>query len=242
MALFVAPMGRDARFGHFVHFNGSNLYLHPPPRRRHHRGVKRLVHVGFGPGDVILEFVVDGLPQGMYVAQRRVAFGASFHNDSKGDDVINLFKLQILGLHLFGDAVNMFVSPQNRAFYVFPGHGIGDLFLDLFNETVPLPFVHVQQVFDFSIFIRIKKHVRPVFQLLFDPVYSQPGGQGSENIQGFPRYFFLFMLLLKLQGAHVVEPVGQFDQYDADVLCHGQKHISYVFGLARLQAFKFQLA
>jgi len=36
----------------------------------------------------------------------------------------------------------------------------------------------------------------------------------------------------KFEGAHVVQAVGEFDQDDADVVDHGEKHLADVLGLA----------
>src|SRR5262249_39401434 len=36
------------------------------------------------------------------------------------------------------------------------------------------------------------------------------------------------------EGSHVVEAVSQLDQNDTNVLCHGEEHLSHVFGPERL--------
>ena len=60
---FVEPVRGDAKLGVFVHFAGADLYFDDAVFRADERGVQRLVAVGFGVGDVVVEFFGDGLPQ-----------------------------------------------------------------------------------------------------------------------------------------------------------------------------------
>ena len=50
-------------------------------------------------------------------------------------------------------------------------------------------------------------------------------------------------LLLRpgVAGAHIVQPVAQFDDHDPDVLAHGQQHFAQVLGLLLLDAGKLDL-
>ena len=54
-------------------------------------------------------------------------------------------------------------------------------------------------------------------------------GQGSINFHGFPRNPLLLVLAQVLEGPHIVEPVGQFNQDDPHVLRHGNQHLAVVF-------------
>jgi hypothetical protein len=44
-----------------------------------------------------------------------------------------------------------------------------------------------------------------------------------------------------LQGAHVVQPVGQLDQHHPHIGHHGQQHLAHVFGLAVFAVGKLDL-
>jgi hypothetical protein len=44
-----------------------------------------------------------------------------------------------------------------------------------------------------------------------------------------------------LQGAHVVQPVGQLDEHHAHIGNHGQQHLAHVFGLAVFAVGKLDL-
>ena len=44
-------------------------------------------------------------------------------------------------------------------------------------------------------------------------------------------YAALFVRFLKIQGAHVVQPVCQLDHDDPHVVAHGQDHFADILGL-----------
>src|SRR6202043_3548203 len=61
----------------------------------------------------------------------------------------------------------------------------------------------------------------------------------------FKRLFGDFALavgLEMLQGAHVVQAVGEFDEHHADVIDHGQHHLAQVFGLGFFAGGEVNLA
>ena len=61
---------------------------------------------------------------------------------------------------------------------------------------------------------------------------------GAEDFQGFVGDVRCFSSEQVLEGAHVVQAVGQLDQDDADVLGHGHEHLAVVFGLLFLFGFE----
>ena len=86
-ALLVAPMSCDAVFRHPVHFPGADLDFkgegNLPPA--HHRGMQRLVHVGLGHGNIILEPARYLVPKRMGDAQHGVALRNGVHDHADGD-------------------------------------------------------------------------------------------------------------------------------------------------------------
>ncbi len=67
-AFFVAPVRRHAEFGKAVHIESADLYFHALVLRPHHHGVQAAVVVGFGVGDVVVEFAANRLPQAVHNA------------------------------------------------------------------------------------------------------------------------------------------------------------------------------
>ena len=54
---------------------------------------------------------------------------------------------------------------------------------------------------------------------------------GSVDVERLAGNFLLALGRQVLEGAHVVQAVGEFDEDDADVVDHGQHHLAEVFGL-----------
>ncbi len=56
-------------------------------------------------------------------------------------------------------------------------------------------------------------------------------GDGRIDIQGFTGDAFLLFRRQKVQGAHVVQPVGQLHQHHAHIGDHGQQHLAHALHL-----------
>ena len=63
LALLIGPVGGNPLLRRPVHFMGSDLDLHGLPLGADHGRVKRLVHVGLGDGNEVLEPARDRLPE-----------------------------------------------------------------------------------------------------------------------------------------------------------------------------------
>ncbi len=72
---------------------------------------------------------------------------------------------------------------------------------------------------------------RQVFQFAADLAHAQAVGDGRVDVQRLARDLLLPLGREKLQGAHVVQTVGQLDEHHADVIHHGQHHLAHVLGL-----------
>ena len=70
-----------------------------------------------------------------------------------------------------------------------------------------------------------------VFKLTAHFAHAQPVRQRRVDIQCLARDCFLPIRFQMLQGAHVVQPVGQLDQHHAHIAHHGQQHLAHVLGL-----------
>ena len=72
-----------------------------------------------------------------------------------------------------------------------------------------------------------------VLQLALDAVQSQSVGKRSIDVERLSGNLVLLVGKHRTEGAHVVQPVGHFDEDDADVLAHGEQQFLEVFGLTR---------
>ena len=78
--------------------------------------MERLVHIGFGQRDVILEASGDRLPIRMDDAQGLVTFAQGRHDNPKCDQVINLVETEFLLLHFAVDGKEMLGAAGNFRF------------------------------------------------------------------------------------------------------------------------------
>ena len=77
-----------------------------------------------------------------------------------------------------------------------------------------------------------------VLELPLDRVDAEPVGERGEDLERLLRLLLLLRLRHRADRAHVVEPVGELDQDDPDVLGHRDHHLAVVLGLAVVAALE----
>ena len=85
-----------------------------------------------------------------------------------------------------------------------------------------------------QVVINIRLHITEgqVLQLPFNGIDTKTMCQRRINLQCFPGNRLLLMHRHILHRAHIMQTVGQLNQYNADIACHRQKHFAIVFNLA----------
>ncbi len=96
------------------------------------------------------------------------------------------------------------------------GRGLGDLADDLVVD------------------LRMQGGEAEILQLPLDGVHAEPVGQRSEDLEGLRRDPGLLVGPQVVQGAHVVQPVGELDHQHPDVPAHRHDHLADGVGLRRL--------
>ncbi len=94
-----------------MHIVSADLYLQWFAFERHHCGVKRLIHVPFGIGNVVIELSGQWMPQVMNNAQDVVTSGDFVNEDTNRQQIMNLTEfLSLLGilLHLGVNTIDAF--------------------------------------------------------------------------------------------------------------------------------------
>ena len=89
---------------------------------------------------------------------------------------------------------------------------------------------------------RIEIAEAQIFQFAANFPHAQPVRDGSVNVQGLLCDFLLPFGWKMLQGAHVVQTVGQLDEHHANVINHGQHHLAQVFRLLFLAGGEIDFA
>ena len=226
VVFLVAPMGSHAVFGALVHLLCADLHLQELPRRPHDRGVKRLVEVELGHGDVIFETPLSRLPDGMDGAQSRIAVLNALCDHTDAYEVIDLVELQLLLLHLVEDAPEMLRAA--RDFGVDEHLVQSALYLrdDLSEINLPLRRAFFHQMVYLGIPLRMKHGERQILKLGLELLHAQTISQRSIHLQSFSRYGFLALKRKRSECLHVVETVGEFDEQHPQVASHCNEHLA----------------
>ena len=81
-----------------------------------------------------------------------------------------------------------------------------------------------------------------VFEFSANLAHAQAMGDGRVDFQGLARNLQLAVGRQVFKRAHVVQAVGKFDEYHANVVDHGQHHLADAFGLGFFAGRKIDFA
>ena len=167
-----------------------------------------------------------------------VAVYLGIGDDPDRDQVVNVLKSDPLLLHLLVDAVKVL----RPALYLALVPVLSELLFHDLDEIVyvrlALDTALIDLLDQFFVGLGVKVHERKVFKFDLDPGDTHAIGERRVDIEGFLGNALLFFRGERFEGAHVVKPVGQFDENDPDVLGHGHDHLAEVLGLALFAALE----
>ncbi len=228
---FVEPMGSNAVVGHLFHFAGADLDLDRHPMHAEQRGVQRLVAVGLGDRDVILEAAWQRFVQIMYSAQHAITGVHLVDDDPERINVHDLVEGPALAAHLFIDAVDMLLPPADLALDLVDRQAVAQRLFDLVDDFLAVATRALDRLVDARRTHRVHGLEAEVFEFDTNGVHAQPVGDGGVDFQGFFGDAPAFFAGQHFQRAHVVQPVGQLDQDHPDIAGHGHGHLLEVFRL-----------
>ena len=233
-AVLVLPVGGDALLGAGVHLVGADLHLERLALRPHHRRVQRLVEVELGHRDVVLEAALHRLPGGVDRAERGVAVLHRVDDDPDADEVEDVVELAALHDHLLVDGVEVLRAAGDLGVDAQLGQAVPDLLEHLGEVQVALGRAHGDHVVDLGVALRVERGEREVLELLPDLLHPEAVGQGGVDVDGLVRRALLLPRRHRGDRAQVVEPVGQLDDQDPQVLGHRHEHLAHRGGLLGL--------
>ncbi len=219
--------GDHAGFGDPVHLAGADDDFGDVPRGRGDGGVQRLVEVELRGGDEVLELRDDRGEAGVQLAQHGVAVGvlADEHEDAAEvgaaqlaappGDPVHGDEVPGPDLYLGGDAG---VAQDGL-------DGVGDG-----GQRVALPRVGRDERAGVLVLLGVQDREDEVFQLGLEGLDAEPFGERDEDVAGDLGDARLFLGAHHAEGAHVVQPVGEFDGHDADVVAGGDEHLAEGLG------------
>ena len=161
-----------------VHVARADLHFHAFAVRSDHRRVERLVAIGLGKCDVVLESSGNRAPGTVHDAKSAIAlFFATTEQHPKRDHVVDLVETDALGFHLRMHRRMVFDPPG-----VFGSHsGLREFCCersnDFFDVLFSFPARTAQLAFEFGSGIGVEHTKAEVFEFLLQPVHSQPVGE-----------------------------------------------------------------
>ncbi|RMN46324.1 hypothetical protein ALQ59_05621 [Pseudomonas syringae pv. apii] len=229
---FVQPVRSDAVIGHLFHFACANLDFDRYAVHAEQRGMQRLVAVGLGDRDVILESAGQRLVQIMYSAQHAITGIDLVDDDAERVNVHDLVEGPALAAHLLVDAVEVFLPPADVAFDAIHRKAMAQGLFDLVDQLLAIAPGALDRLVDSRGAHRVHGLETQVFKFDAHTVHAQPIGDGGIDFEGFLGDAAALFTGQDFQCAHVVQAVGELDQNHADVPRHGHGHFLEVFGLS----------
>ena len=229
--LLVFPVGGHAVFRDLVHLPGPDLNLKGIAVVAHNGGVERLVAVGLGSADIVLEPAQYGLVNIVDNAQNVVAVAHVFHHYPEGEQVEDLVDGLVLVEHLPVDGIGVLHAAVYDVLDAQLVQPLVHLVPGALHEGLILGLLGVQLGDDLLIADGVQVFQRQVLQLPLDALHAQTVGDGRVDLHGLQGLLLLLGRGLVLHGPHVVEPVGDLDEDDPDVLAHGKEHLPQVLHL-----------
>ena len=112
----------------------------------------------------------------------------------------------------------------------------------LARKASPCFTARIDGLFHLLVTDRIEEAEAEVFKFSADFAHAETVGDGRVDFQSLFGDLMLAVGLQMLEGAHVVQAVGELDEDDADVVDHGEHHLAQVLGLLLLAGGEVDLA
>src|SRR5690625_247099 len=242
-ALLICPVGGDTELGDLMHAARADLHLDGLALQANHRSVQRLVAVRLGHRHVILEAPRDGRPQRVDDAQRPVAHAlllvlvgqltARLRVDDRADrhEVEDLVEVLAVPHHLPVNAVQVLGAARQLEAQALELQPVLEELDGLPDVRLALGLAHAHVALQLPVTLRLQVEEGAVLQLVLDVVDTQAVRQRREDLQRLARDTLLLVGRHAGECAHVVEPVGQLHEDDANVADHGEEHLAQVLCL-----------
>jgi hypothetical protein len=220
--ILVDPVGGHAVFGEPVLDLGAYLNFDGNALRADDGGVQRLVAVGLGQREIILELAGHRFEGGVQRADGEVAALFVGHDDAKAEEVEHLLEAQVLAAHFLVDGVEVLAPAADLGFHPPDDELAFDERADLVEEFVARPERGFDGVGEHGVSPGMAVLEGEILEFAIEGVEPEPVGDGGVDLERFLRDAAALGRGDGAQRAHVVRPVGQFDEDDTQVARHGE--------------------
>ncbi len=200
----VQPVCGDAVVGHLFHLAGADLDFDGHAVHAEQGGVQRLVAVGLGNRDVVLESPWQWLVQAVHGAEHAIARIDLVHHDAEGVDIHDLVEGFPLAAHLLVDAVQVLLAAQYVAFQPFALEAVDQRLFDLLDDLVAVAAGAAYGGADALRTHRVHGLEAEILELHAHRVHTEAIGNRCVDFQGFLGDASTLFAGQHFQGAHVV--------------------------------------
>ncbi len=193
--------------------------------------MQRLVAVGFGDRDVVLETPRYRLVEVVHHAQGAVAGIHVVDDDADGEDVEHFLERVVLVAHLAVDAVQPLLASGDAPDDACGLHARADRLLDIAHGLAAVAAGTVHRAFQYGRAPRVLGGKAEGLQFAAHGVHAQALRDGGVDLEGFLGDAAALVRAHHAQGAHVVQAVGQLDQDHPDIAGDRQHHLAEVLRL-----------
>ena len=205
-------------------------------------GVEGLIKIRPRHGNVVFETPGHGAPDLMDDAKRSITIALHIGDHPDGEEIVNLVQGALLAHDLAVQGIKPLDAALDRG---------GDAVRDQFFANGRFHFF--EKLFIGGCFvgklllqgeetIRIEIAEGEIFELIAEQAHAEAVRDGSVKIERFAGDTLLLLRIDVFERTHVVETVRELDENDADVIHHGENHLTEVFRLAGFRSHEVEAA
>ncbi len=168
-------------------------------------------------------------------AERGVAVLHALGDDAQRDEVVDLLELDLLFLELLADApeaLDAAVDLEHR--HLRLGELRGDRLLELADEPLGRAALRIDLGAQRFVGLRLEIAERQLLELVLHLAHPEAIGNRGVDVARLLRDLDAALLGQMVERAHVVEPIGELHEDDADVVDHREQHLADVLRLPLL--------
>src|SRR5207249_4514260 len=202
-----------------VHFAGADLNLVQLAPGPEDGRVERLVAVGFGAGAVVLDALLKRRPLVVDDAEHVVALGDGVHQHAHREEVVDLLERLVAPPHLLVDGPQV-LRPAGDLEADQPGARqlLGQRLAQPLDGALALRLLRAHLARQRPVLVVLEKLEGEILELGLHPGHPEAVRERRVDLARLERDAALLLHIEMLERAHVVQPIGQFDDDDARVI------------------------